>query len=204
MKLLLIADKPSDYLWSDSVRRALADIDLILSCGDLDPRYLSFLTTFSRRPVLYVPGNHDARYVSSPPEGCDSVDGKLVTVNGLRILGLGGSIRYNSESPYQYTQSEMRRRVKKLWLPLRRSGGFDILLTHAGAYGIGDGEDYAHTGFEAFNELIDRWSPRYFIHGHTHLNYSSKYQRLSSYGSTTVINAYERYVLDTDAVTLNI
>ena len=33
--------------------------DLIISCGDLDPRCLSFLATFSSAPVIYVHGNHD-------------------------------------------------------------------------------------------------------------------------------------------------
>ena len=36
MKLLLISDKESDYLWDYYQPGRLADIDLILSCGDLD------------------------------------------------------------------------------------------------------------------------------------------------------------------------
>mgnify|MGYP002508894457 CR=1 FL=1 len=47
----------------------LEGIDLIISCGDLDPRYLSFLVTFYSGPVLYVHGNHDGKYEQIPPEG---------------------------------------------------------------------------------------------------------------------------------------
>lgn len=197
MKILAIADEPSDYLWGPGAREGLKGVDLILSCGDLDPDYLSFLVSFANAPLLYVFGNHDKRYLTTPPEGCECVDGKLTVCKGLRILGLGGSIRYNRNGPpFQYSQSEMRRRVKKLWFPLLRKGGVDILLTHSAAFGLGDGDDPAHVGFLAFQELLERWSPPLFIHGHSHLNYSNKLKRLSYRGTTQIINAYERYAFE--------
>ena len=42
----------------------------------------------------------------------------------------------------------------------------------------------------------DRYRPRYFIHGHVHLNYGQDLPRLSSYGDTQVINAYETYTFE--------
>lgn len=121
MRILAVSDVPSEYLWGPGVREGLRGTDLILSCGDLDPEYLSFLVSFTSAPLLYVRGNHDQRYEATPPEGCECVDGRLIVCKGLRILGLGGSIRYNrSGPPYQYTQAEMRRRVRKLWLSLQR------------------------------------------------------------------------------------
>ncbi len=54
MKILAIADKESEYLWDYFEKSKLEGIDLIISCGDLDPRYLSFLATFTAAPVLYV------------------------------------------------------------------------------------------------------------------------------------------------------
>lgn len=198
MRILAVSDQPSEALWGPSVSERLAGIDLILSCGDLDPYYLSYLVTFTTAPVLYVHGNHDSRYRNTPPEGCVCVDDKLFVWRGLRILGLGGSIRYNLESPFQYTQAQMRRRVRKLWLPLHMRGGFDILLTHAPAYGLGDGDDLAHTGFEAFVELMDRWTPLFFVHGHVHMTYNYRQKRLNSYNHTQIINAFERYIFDTN------
>lgn len=197
MRILAVSDVPSEYLWGPGVREGLRGTDLILSCGDLDPEYLSFLVSFTSAPLLYVRGNHDQRYEATPPEGCECVDGRLVVCKGLRILGLGGSIRYNrSGPPYQYTQAEMRRRVRKLWLSLQRRGGFDILLTHSAAFGLGDGEDQAHVGFMAFRELLDRWTPPLFVHGHTHLNYDTGYKRLYFYGQTQIVNAYGRYAFE--------
>ena len=62
MKILLLADEESKYLWDYFDKSKLEGIDLIISCGDLSPQYLSFLATFSHAPVLYVHGNHDVCY----------------------------------------------------------------------------------------------------------------------------------------------
>ena len=64
--------------------------------------------------------------------------------------------------------------------------------------GVGDGDDIAHRGFEAFLELIDKYHPKYLIHGHTHLRYGAEQIREREYGGTKVINVCERYVLETD------
>ncbi len=197
MRILTVADEPSPILWGPKVREHLAGIDLILSCGDLPPEYLEYLVTFTKAPLLYVHGNHDGRHREREPEGCICVEDKVVMVSGLRILGLGGSIRYNREGRHQYTQEQMRRRVWRQSLALYRAGGLDVLLTHSAAFGLGDGEDRAHTGFTAFRDVLDRWKPGYFIHGHSHLNYDYRQKRVDVYGPTTVVNAYERFVLET-------
>jgi len=193
MKILALADVESDALWDSSQPRAHKDdVDIVLSCGDLNPAYLSFIATYTKAPVLYVHGNHDGCYDHTPPEGCVCVEDRIYNHNGLRILGLGGSIRYN-RGPYQYTQEEMHRRVRKLRFKLWRNRGFDILLTHSPALGVGDGSDRAHEGFEAFLRLIERCKPRVMVHGHTHLNYGYNIKRINKIGNTTVINAYEKY-----------
>lgn len=200
MKILAISDKESPALWDYFDAGRLEDIDVILSCGDLDPRYLSFLTTFFSGPVLYVHGNHDEGYDTCPPEGCICIEDRIYEYKGVRFLGLGGSMRYKP-GPHQYTQQEMDRRIRKLWFPLMRHGGFDVLVTHAPARGLGDGSSLTHTGFNGFIRLLDRYSPRFFVHGHIHLNYGGHSERVRQYKNTTVINAYERYVFDTKPVT---
>lgn len=196
MKILTISDTPNEYLWGDHVREALSGVDMIISCGDLPAEYLDFLATFTASPVFYVHGNHDRSYIEKPPSGCVCIDGKLQTYNGIRLLGLGGSILYNNDSPFQYTQKQMSFRALKLMPSIYFHKGFDILVTHAGAFGTGDPDDRAHAGFEVFNELIDKWQPMLFIHGHSHLNYSSKNKRLTYRNKTQVINAFEKYYFD--------
>ena len=123
MKILLVSDKESPYYWDYYQPGRLDGIDLIISCGDLKANYLSFLVTMGRARVLYVHGNHDRTYEMRPPEGCDCIEDKLVTVNGLRILGLGGSIQY-SGGPHQYTERQMARRIRKLRFQLWRAGAW--------------------------------------------------------------------------------
>lgn len=195
MKILLLADVECKALWDFYRKEELEGIDLILSCGDLNAEYLSFLATMSSCPVLYVHGNHDAKYNVRGPEGCICIDDMIYDYNGLRILGLGGSMRYKDDD-WQFTEAEMRKRVKKMRFPIWRSRGFDVLLTHAPAKGLHDGEDLPHHGFHIFNELMDKYEPGYFIHGHVHMNYGRGHVREDERGKTRVINAFERYVIE--------
>ena len=195
MKLLLLADKESPYLWDYYQPGRLDGYDLILSCGDLKAEYLTFLATLGRAPLYYVRGNHDGGYDRRPPEGCDCIEDKLVVYRGLRIVGLGGSRLY-SGGKNQYSEREMKTRIWKLGWKIRRAGGVDIVLTHAPVRGFGDGDDYAHMGFEAFLPLLDRYSPRYLIHGHVHMEYGRDIARVLTRRGTTLINACERYTLE--------
>lgn len=195
MKILTVSDEECKALWDFYTPERLRGYDLIISCGDLQAEYLSFLVTMARCPVLYVPGNHDIRYSLQPPEGCDCIDDGIVVYNGLRIMGLGGCRRYHP-GPHQYTEQQMRSRIRRLMWRIWLLGGVDIVVTHAPPEGLGDAEDPAHWGFAALREFLDRYHPKYLIHGHVHMSYDHKIPREISYNGTTVVNAYERYVLE--------
>ena len=199
MKILAVSDEECAALWDHYAPGRLSDYDLIISCGDLKADYLSFLVTMGRCPVLYVHGNHDTTYDNYPPEGCDCIDDARVVYNGIRILGLGGGLRYHP-GDYQYTERQMARRIAKLHWKIRRLGGIDIVVTHAPPQGVGDDADPAHHGFEAFLELIELYKPKYLLHGHVHLRYNphtgQKPVRENQYGGASVINVSERYVLE--------
>ena len=197
MKLLLISDKECPALWDFYQPGRLKGVDMILSCGDLNAKYLSFLVTMGGMPLVYVHGNHDKTYDRNPPEGCDCAEDRILRVKGLRILGLGGSYLY-SGGPHQYTERQMEARIQRLRFQLWRSGGVDIVLAHSPIRGYGDGEDYAHRGFACLLQLVDKYQPKYLIHGHVHANYGADLPRVLRRGETTIINAYERFLLDTD------
>ncbi|MBD5459887.1 MAG: metallophosphoesterase [Lachnospiraceae bacterium] len=195
MRILVLADEESKSLWDFFDKSKLDGIDLIISCGDLDPRYLSFLVTFSTVPLLYVHGNHDDKYERIHPDGCICIEDQIYVHEGVRILGLGGSMRYSS-GKHQYTEKQMRQRVARLRFKLFRKGGFDILVTHAPAYQLNDGRDLPHQGFQVFRELIEKYRPKYFLHGHVHMTYGRKHKRYDKYQDTHIINAYERCIFD--------
>lgn len=195
MKILCIADEELTIFWDSYVPGRLKEYDLILSSGDLKAAYLSFIVTMARAPLMYVHGNHDTGYAVTEPEGCDSIDGQIVEYRGLRILGLGGCLWYRPGA-HQYSEKEMRKRIRKLRWQIAKYGGVDIIVTHAPPRGVGDGEDRAHQGFESFLELMDAYRPRYLLHGHVHLSYGRDRTREREYHDTKVINVCEKYVLE--------
>ena len=195
MKILTISDEECPFLWDYYVPGKLDEYDLIISCGDLSSKYLSFLVTMAKCPVLYVHGNHDAGYKYNPPEGCDCIDDALVVYNGVRILGLGGCRKYHPGA-HQYTEKQMRLRIALLKWKIHLLGGVDIVVTHAPPEGLGDDDDPAHWGFAAFREFLDKYRPAYFVHGHVHMTYGHNMPRVRDYNGTTLINAYERYTLE--------
>ena len=194
MRILAVSDVESRRYFEYYKPGSLDKFDLILSCGDLHPEYLEFLVTMAHCPLLYVHGNHDDRY-DREPDGCVCIDDRLFVYRGLRIVGLGGSRRYR-DGKYMYTERQMKGRLFRLGWRLRRSGGFDILLTHAPLHGLNDLDDLPHRGFNCFRHLLDRHRPAYFIHGHVHRNYGLQIPQRCRYGDTTVINAYEYCIIE--------
>lgn len=197
MRILLISDEESPYLWEHYQPGRLDGIDLILSCGDLSPEYLSFLVTMGRAPVLYVHGNHDGKYAKRPPEGCECIEDTIFDFQGLRILGLGGSHRY-SPGPHQYTEKQMTKRVFKLIPQLLKHRGVDIIVSHAPVQGLGDENTPTHRGFDIFRKLLIWCKPRYWVYGHVHLRYGMRHQRVIQHENTTLINACERYQIEVE------
>lgn len=197
MRILAISDEPSKRLWGSLCREALAGIDLILSAGDLPAKYLSFLTCFTDAPIVYIHGNHDDRYEKEPPEGCLDADGKILMVKGVRILGLGGSIRYRPDGIHMYTEKEMASRISSLRRSLKATGGFDVLLTHAPIRSFGDQEDLCHRGFVCFGPLLDRYRPAVMVHGHVHQAYAGAgFVRQRDWNGIPVINASTSFEFD--------
>lgn len=196
MRILAVADVPSDRFYEYYTEGKLDEFDLILSCGDLRPEYLEFLVTMAHCPLIYVHGNHDDSY-GRGPQGCECADDHIIEYKGIRILGLGGSFKYR-DGEYMYTEKQMKSRVRRLWLTIKKHHGFDILLTHAPARGLNDFDTVPHRGFGCFNTLMEKYNPQFFIHGHIHRNYDYRIPQICTKGSTTVINAYEYCVFDID------
>lgn len=196
MRILTVSDEECPALYDHYRPGRLDGFDLILSAGDLKADYLSFLVTVAHAPLLYVRGNHDEGYLRRPPEGCDCIDDALVVYRGLRILGLGGCRQYRPDAPLQFTEKQMAKRIARLRLALFRTGGVDLVVTHAPPLGLGDGDDPAHRGFACFLKLLDRYRPQYLVHGHVHMRGWPMPERELVYGSTRVINTSERYELD--------
>jgi Icc-related predicted phosphoesterase len=198
LKVLTVSDEVVPTIYHASARQRFHDVDLVLGCGDLPHSYLDYIVSVLDVPCFYVPGNHDGepeytdygKTLFKPPGGVN-LDGRVVRHDGLVLAGLGGSIWYNG-GKHQYTQRIMTARVvalvpRILWHRRINGYGVDILITHSPPAGIHDGTG-AHAGFKALRWLIERFPPRYLIHGHIHRNYRMNPAVETCVGSTTVIN----------------
>ena len=212
LEILCIADHVDPLIYSSSLRERFKNIDLIISCGDLEQGYYEYIVSTLNVPFIYVLGNHSQFYIkrdsmsgsfessSNLFSGGNLADGRSVYLKeaDLIIAGFGGSMRYNRNGN-QYSEAEMVLRVigliPRLLVNKLLHGRFlDIFITHAPPRGINDGEDLCHRGFKIFRWFLDTFRPRYMIHGHVHL-YSNMNERIGEYNGIPVINAYKHYIL---------
>lgn len=191
MNILALADTELQNLYDYYNPRRTEGTDLIISCGDLNAKYLEFLTTVVNKPLLYINGNHDTQYKEHAPEGCISIEDMVYEYKGLRIAGLGGSYKYKpTGKPYMYTEKQMAWRIRRLRSWIRAYEGIDILVTHAPAEGYGDLDDLPHWGFACFNDLLAEYKPKLMLYGHVHKEYGDFQREIVHESGTKLINCY--------------
>jgi len=215
LKILCISDQIDPLVYSSGIKERFGDIDMILSAGDLPLDYLDFIISSLNRPLFFVFGNHHTeelkhykKSMTSPfvevyrdHFGCGAVYlGSKVKIEGKMILaGLGGSMRYNN-GINQFTEFQMFFEAAKLfprlwWNRIVHGRFLDILLTHAPPKGIHDKNDKCHWGFKTYLWFMKTFKPKYLVHGHIHL-YDLCDVRCTKWENTTVINAYNHYVIE--------
>lgn len=187
MNILSVSDFTVPELENNFNKNKFPKIDLIISCGDLQPEYLTFLYSSFNVPLFYVRGNHDIRYKTRPPGGCEDIDQKIVRFNDHNFLGLEGSNWYNG-GPVQYTERQMNAKIWSLKPKIWFKKGIDIVVTHAPPRHIHDAEDRCHQGFVCFRRLIEKYKPMFFLHGHIHAEFSNPSERETVFEETKVVN----------------
>lgn len=217
MKILCIADHVDPRVYSNTIKDRFKDVDMIISAGDLPMDYLGFIVSSLNKPLYFVFGNHNLKYLGRfnkryenrvlPESQTNKTFGSTYVgfknhydkKNNLIIMGLGGCKKYNNANN-QYTEFQMYMHIIRL-IPrlicnkIFRGRYLDILLTHAAPRGIHDKEDPCHIGFQSFKWFMKRFSPKYLLHGHIHL-YNINEKKVTDYYNTRVINVYDHYVLD--------
>ena len=182
MRILAVSDQVINILYSPHVATHVGDVDVLLACGDLPYSYMEHLvSSLNAKHAFYVHGNHDVSEklangtILTAPGGWQNIDRcvEWVEDKNLLIAGLEGCVRYRPGAPYQYKQNTMRKRALAL-IPhllfnrVRYGRYLDIFIAHAPAWGIHEGEDNAHKGFKVFLDIIQRFKPKLFLHGHLH------------------------------------
>ncbi|AHY47451.1 putative phosphoesterases related to the Icc protein [Rubrobacter radiotolerans] len=204
MRLLCISDREDSVLYGPTLNSYAAGVDAVISCGDLPFDYLEYIVTFLGVPLYYVLGNHDPDPESGErPGGCIPLDGRVTDIGGVFVAGFDGS-RFYSGGPNQFTDAQMRLRTAGLSARvfLRSLLGRPkptVFVSHAPPLGLGDAEDHAHIGFEAFPRAIERHEPVLWLHGHVHL-YGARQTRSVEHrtrsGLTRVVNVFGHHFVE--------
>ena len=215
MRILCISDQIDTLVYSSQIKERFADIDLILAAGDLPLDYLDFIISNLNKPLFFIFGNHHTEELRNYKKmwdtplfyevkeylGCGAIHvGTKVKKEGdLIVAGFGGCMRYNN-GPNQLTNFEMYIEILKiiprlLWNRIVHGRFLDVLLTHAPPKGIHDKNDKCHIGFKSFLWFMKVFKPKYLVHGHIHL-YDLNDIRSTKWNETTVINAFNHYIID--------
>lgn len=197
IKILAVSDEEILNRYPlDEIKKRFADVDFIISCGDLSNDYLDFLFTALNKKLIYVNGNHvyNAEHDIS---FCQNIDGgQTYRIKGLRIAGFDGSPIYAMGRKHQYTEKEVF--WQAFWSMLRLKLTFrkpDIVISHAPIAGIHEGKDPIHVGFQGYLKYLKWFKPKLWLHGHIHLK--NQYEEQVSYvGGTKVINVFGYKVIE--------
>lgn len=208
IRVLAVSDQVDPRIYSASLKERMSDVRIVFGCGDLPASYLEFLADALDRPVYFVYGNHleEATRQSGgklyQPMGCIDIGGKVIRDewSDLIIAGIPGSPKYGEGEPLQFTEFQIRRMIwrmtpRLLWNRMRYGRALDVLITHAPPRDLGDRDDLPHRGFMAMRRLLERFHPRYQLHGHIHLYDRSEPWQVG-YAGTEIVNVYPYRVLD--------
>jgi len=160
----------------------LQQIDLLISLGDLmDQSIYRAIELYRPAHVLAVRGNHDQ---SEPfPQAIIDLHLQVTEINGLLFAGFNGCWKYKEQGSYLYTQEQASRL-------LNNYPSVDVFIAHNSPWGVHEMDKDVHQGFEAFINYIERVQPRYFFHGHQHVN------QVTRIGNTEVVGVYGEIEMD--------
>jgi len=203
IRILAASDEPDAALDYQGNREALGRIDLVVGCGDLSPDHVAFLGDAFRAPLVYVRGNHDHggawRTARNVPVESTGIDRE--TLPGVSLLALGWPGSQDVEARRQGVAirreaDAWRQVIGALKLALvRRSDRPWLVYSHVPPEGVGDTpDDRFHTGFAAYRAILDRLTPRLWLHGHT--TRAAQRTPIVERGPTTVVNVAGSVLLE--------
>jgi uncharacterized protein len=171
LQVVVIADDDSQAGW-----KAGSQADLLISCGDLwDQTIQRVCRSYLCRRAFAVRGNHDA--ATAFPPGIEDLHLTICEFQGLRFGGFRGCWRYKPRGNHLWDQWE----VGEL---LREFPAVDVFVAHNSPRGIHEVDTGVHQGFQDFRDYIDRARPRFFIHGHQHIESTTRL------GDTLIMGVY--------------
>lgn len=196
IRILAVSDVLEPTLVDKRNRSAVAPVDLIVGCGDLDCDDLAFIADAFDAPLIYVYGNHDSderwkRCVGLCPDAIQST--AILRRVGLSMAGLTWPGRRGKGG----NRSEKTAWRQALRLAMHRIGHLEplIVLSHVPPRDAGDvRSDAYHRGFKGYRWALERIEPTLWLHGHTPMAAATEWKM--RVGNSTVVNVTGAVVID--------
>ena len=150
--------------------------ELLISLGDIwDNSIEKVYAKYGCTRAFGIKGNHDS---DSPfPSFVTPLHYTVATYGGLVFGGFNGSWKYKPRGHHLFEQDEVARM-------LRAFPKVDVFVAHNSPAGVHERDSDVHQGFQGFAEYIARTQPKYFLHGHQHMNGAT------AVGDTKVIGVF--------------
>ena len=165
--LLVIADTHGT-LDEDEFKQYISNkqYDICIMLGDHYNRDIDIILRYVDKSKIYgIKGNHDYDYLSD--YGITNINGQVIDINGVKILGMEGSFKYKQVDFPSFTQDgsiEFFKDKEKV----------DILVTHDKKFDPEKLRDPAHQGLIGITNYIYKNKIPVHIHGHIHENYQKE------------------------------
>jgi len=181
IRFLAVSDEPDRTLEHEVNRRNIGHLDAILSCGDLEPDWLSFLGDAFSVPLVRVLGNHDRDHPDLEQVVPHPLRASVTSRFPVPLVGLS----WAGEAPVRGDRSAWAQALRITCARLLRPGAV-LVASHVPPTGAGDGPDPYHRGYDAYRWLVNRLRPPLWLHGHTTLASTENWQ--AKLNGTLVVN----------------
>jgi Icc-related predicted phosphoesterase len=171
MRILAFSDLHMARSRAADLVAASADADLVIGAGDycnmrqgLDEA-MQMLSGIGA-PLVLIPGNAEsaAELTDAAPEGVHVLHGTGMTVDGLRLFGLGYGVPVTPFGDWSCDLSEAEAAEM-----LDRCDGTDVLVVHSPPKGFGDTTSQGMSvGSVAVRDAVERLQPELVFCGHIH------------------------------------
>lgn len=167
LSLLIISDTHGT-LDEEEFKRYLASkhYDLCIMLGDHYNRDIDIILKYVDKSKIYgIKGNHDYDYLSD--YNIPNLNGCIIEVNQVKILGMEGSFKYKPVNFPSFTQEDSI-------TFLDNKPKVDILVSHDKKFDYTKTKDPAHQGLVGITNYIYKNKIPIHIHGHIHEPYIKK------------------------------
>ena len=168
IRILLITDTHSclkEYEFKEFILN-IKEYDICLLLGDHSMNDINIILKYVKKEKIYaLLGNHDNDYINKFK--LNSLNGNIIEVNGVKILGIQGSYKYKPEEFPSFSQKESIEF-------LNNKDKVDILVSHDAPYGLSERNDVAHQGLFGILYYLFKNKVPYCLHGHLHTPYTKE------------------------------